>query len=365
MKQPSNPLERLTELAQEKSSDRRRELLREVTDLFFQSDQPHSGSVSGHFDTILSTITEEMDVAFRREIANRFANTNNAPVRLVQQLAKDDFDVAEPVLRHSPVLSDVDLTNIVDDNSQDHIRAISTRSEISEQVTGAIVAKGDTRTLVTLTQNQGARFSRNTMQVLVDKSESHTELQSPLVNHKDLPPDMLNEMYFFVEERLRQRIIERNDNTPPEELERAFKLARSQICGSMDLPSDFKEAQQFIEAKKLRKHLTPTLLAELARNKQYTHFYLAFAEMTELDFETAQRVWEPDKTEAVAIVCKASNLPRDLFATLVVLFSKDGAKDLSAIKTLGRIYDGIPNNTAERTMRFWKMRKHTQHSKAA
>ncbi len=365
MAENPNHIERLLELAHEKSSERRRELLREVTDIFFAPKQTHSNETSENFDKILSSITSEMDVEFRKEIATRFAKADNAPSGFIRQLAQDHIEIAEPVLRHSQVLNDNDLTRIVDDQDQAYLRVISARANISEQVTGAIIANGDDRTLVKLTQNQEARFSRNSMATLVSKSETQKDLQSPLVNHKALPPDMLNEMYFFVEDKLRQRIVERNDDTPEEELERAFAQARSNICGLSGQPADFEDARQFIDAKKLRKKLTPVLLAELARNNQHTRFFLAFAEMTGLDFDTARRVWEPGKTEAVAIVCKASNLPRDLFATLIVLISQDSAADLSKIKTLGRTYDEIPKSTAERTLRFWKMRKTAQQPAAA
>ncbi len=365
MAKQSNQLGRLMDLAHEKSSERRRELLREITDLFFEPDHAHTKETSNHFNDILTSVTQEMGVEFRKEMANRFAKKDNAPSGFIRHLARDDIDVAEPVLRHSPVLSDLDLTDIVADRNQDHIRAISSRKNLSECVTGAIVAKGDSQTLVKLTQNQGARFSRDSMATLVRRSETQKDLQSPLVDHKDLPPDMLNEMYFFVEEKLRQRIVERNDNTPKEELDRAFAQARSSICGSPGLPEDFADARTFVDTKKNSNKLTPPLLASLARNNQHTHFYLAFAELTGLDFDTARRVWEPGKTEAAAIVCKASNIPKDLFSTLVVLISKDNNADLSVIQSLGRIYEMIPKNTAERTLRFWKIRKTTQQSTAA
>ena len=361
----SKPLSRLLDLAYEKSSVRRRELLRDVTDLFFEDEKPHSDILTQHFDEILSSITTEMDMEIRKEIANRFAKSSQAPAGLIEKFAKDDIEVAAPVLQHSPVLSDSTLTRLVSDHSQAHMRAISSRPGLSKTVTGAIVANGDTQTLVTLTQNQGAQFSRESMETLVNKSETETDLQSPLVNHQALPPDLLNDMYFFVEERLRKRIIERNQETPPEELERAFAMARERICGSTALPADYEEAARFIETQKLRKQVTPVLLAKLARNGEQTRFLLAFAELTGLDFETACRVWEPGKTEAVAIVCKASDLPRDLFATLVVLMCKDGSKDISDIQSLGQVYEDIPKTVAERTLRFWKMRKHAKATDAA
>ncbi len=361
----TNPFERLTELAREKSSTRRRELLREVTDMFFDANTGHSEATDQHFDEILSTITREMDAGIRQEIAARFAHAQNAPAGLIHQLADDEINVSGPVLRHSPVLDDGALTRIIESRGQDHMRAIGARKSLSETVTGALVARADTPTLVALTQNQGARFSRQSMETLVSKSETEKDLQAPLVNHAALPPDLMNEMYFFVEERLRQSIMERNAALPKEELERAFAQARSRICGDGDRPEDFEDASHFIKAKKLRKQLTPILLAELARNNQRTHFYLAFAELTGLDFDTARRIWEPGKTEAVAIVCKASGLPRDLFATLVVLMNKDGVNDISAIKALGRTYDEISKDTADRVLRFWRMRKSTQAPAAA
>ncbi|MDQ7018085.1 MAG: DUF2336 domain-containing protein [Robiginitomaculum sp.] len=361
----SKPLSRLLDLAHEKSSVRRRELLRDVTDLFFEDEKPHSDVLTHHFDEVLSTITAEMDVEIRKEIANRFAKSSQAPIGLIGKFANDDIEVAAPVLQHSPVLSDGELAKLVSDHGQAHMRAISSRPTLSETVTGAIVANGDTQTLVTLTQNQGAQFSRESMETLVNKSETETDLQSPLVNHQALPPDLLNDMYFFVEERLRKRIIERNQETPPEELERAFAMAKKRICGSTALPADYAEAVRYIEAQKLRKQVSPVLLAKLARNGDQTRFLLAFGELTGLDFETACRVWEPGKTEAVAIVCKASDLPRDLFATLVVLMCKDGSKDISDIQSLGQVYEDIPKAVAERTLRFWKMRKHAKATDAA
>ncbi len=357
--------DRLLDLAQEKSSERRRELLREVTDLFFDDETQSFGSTGKHFDDILSTITKEMDTELRKEIATRFARTSTAPPGLIRQLAHDDIEVSDPVLRHSPVLSDVDLTNIVADRGQIHMRAISARTRLSEEVTGAIVAKGDTNTLIALTKNSGASFSRDSMETLVSKSEKQNALQAPLVNHKDLPPDLLNEMYFFVEDRLRERIMERNAKIPEAELDRAFAQARNQICDKDQKPADFDEARAFVDAKKLRKTLTPALLAELARRNHMTRYYLAFAELTGLDYDTAMRVWTPGKGEAAAIVCKATNFPRDLYATLTVLMSKSESTGLSAISAISDAYDSIPKSTAERTLRFWQMRKSTQDAKAA
>ena len=80
-------LNNLVELAKEKSSERRRTLLREVTDLFFE-ETPDSGSATSHkFDELLSSLAEQTAQDAREELSQRFADAPQAPRGLVLQLA--------------------------------------------------------------------------------------------------------------------------------------------------------------------------------------------------------------------------------------------------------------------------------------
>src|SRR5271170_3850974 len=99
-------LQHLLDLAREPSSERRRELLREVTDLFFVAADPSQSGELAMFDAILTQLSGEMEEAVRAELADRMADADAPPRALLRRLAADVIGVSEPVLTRSPALSD-------------------------------------------------------------------------------------------------------------------------------------------------------------------------------------------------------------------------------------------------------------------
>src|SRR5512143_2822175 len=125
----------LIALAKEPSSERRRELLREVTDLFFVGlDDHHEGEVS-LFDDILTQLSGEMEAQVKAELAQKMAPTPAAPRRLIRALAADpSLEVAAPILQASPSLTEADLLHVAQSRGQGHLQAISRRAQVPEAV---------------------------------------------------------------------------------------------------------------------------------------------------------------------------------------------------------------------------------------
>ncbi|KPF74992.1 hypothetical protein IP78_13900, partial [Brevundimonas sp. AAP58] len=84
-------------LAQEPSSEKRRALLRELTDHFFGSTQ-RTAAEDALYDSVLSDLTAEMETAVRAELSARFALSPDAPRGLIRRLANDEAAVAAAVL---------------------------------------------------------------------------------------------------------------------------------------------------------------------------------------------------------------------------------------------------------------------------
>ena len=122
----TSKLHKLTELAKEKSSERRRTLLREVTDLFFDAPPKAGGGEMGQFDAVMQTLASQTAQHAREELSRRFADAPMAPERaLCMQLARDAIEVAGPILSKSGVLTEEDLVTIVHERGQEHMRAIA------------------------------------------------------------------------------------------------------------------------------------------------------------------------------------------------------------------------------------------------
>ena len=228
----------LIALAHETDSARRRDLLRGVTDLFFSGGR-HGPTEMALFDDVLGQLAGEMEVAVRAELADRMAHGSGAPVGLMSRLARDEIEVARPVLQHSWALSDADLLQVARTHGQDHLRAISQRHSVSAVVSEAIVERGDDQTLGVLLRNEGAELSRTAHEQAIDRAAVNPALHEAVVTRASLPVDLLNEMYFVVEAQLRDRILARNAKIDPAQLEAALSAGRKRVAlGDGALPAD-------------------------------------------------------------------------------------------------------------------------------
>ena len=185
-------LQDLIDLAKEPSSEKRRVLLREVTDLFFANPDRRGGELT-LFDDVLTQLAGEMEEAVRVELAVRLAPTPSPPFKLVRTLAADEaIAVAQPILEGSPALTDEDLVAVAMKRGQAHLKAISRRPIISVAVSDVIVERGDDETLGVLLHNDGAQLSRQAHEAAVDRAGANPDLQEAVVNRRDLPVDLRN-----------------------------------------------------------------------------------------------------------------------------------------------------------------------------
>ena len=365
MSETGSRLHDLIALAQEPSSERRRELLRGVTDLFF-STEPHGAGEMGLFDAVMGKLAAEMEVAVRAELSARMSDADTAPLGLLRALAADEIEVSRPVLERSRALSDEDLVQLARTKGQDHLRAISRRPTVSTVVSDAIVERGDDDTLGLLLRNTGAELSRKAHERAVDRAVSNPDLHEAVVGREQLPIDLLNEMYFVVEARLRDRITSANAAIDPAQLEAALSAGRKRVAlGDGALPADYAEAEAAIRALIAKGEMGPRVLAAMLRNRETTHFLIALAELADIDFHTARRILERRELDALAIVCKAADFDRSLFLTFTVLILDRADDAMTRAKSYGDLYNNLPRDTAMRTIRFWRMRRTTGDVAAA
>lgn len=364
MSQISPRFSKLLQLAGESSSEKRRELLRDVTDLFFATTDTRTDREAELFDNILCSIAQEMPQEALVSLSRRFATAADAPQELVKRLAQDVIEVAQPVLTRSRQLSDEDLIGIVLARSQEHIRAVAVRSRVSSSVSDAIVQRGDDQTLGVLVANEGARLSRSALETVVDRARINPELQEGVVHRRDMPLDLLNELYFDVQQRLREAILERNAAMDPAELDAALLRARGRLRQEAQAVSDdLRKAEKDVRALSNAGRLDGASLLGFHRAEKPHHFLAGLAEMTGLDYESVRSILRKRDLDALAMICRASEMERALFVSLAVL-CEGGEAGMRRAEEFGKLYAQVPAEAAQRAMRFYRVRKTSEHKAA-
>jgi uncharacterized protein (DUF2336 family) len=163
---------------------RRDALLRELTDIFLQSQRnPREREL---FDEIADQVLEFVDAPARQHFAERLAMRADAPRRVVVRLAGDAIAIAAPLLARSPVLTDDDLIALARERSQDHLAAIARRAALPASVTDVLIARGRTDVLEAVAANPAARFSPSGSEALVDKARERETLWRRLARRRDV-----------------------------------------------------------------------------------------------------------------------------------------------------------------------------------
>ena len=354
---PGSRLHDLIRLASEPSSENRRALLRDLTEHFFGSPS-RTATEDDLYGSVLSTLSADMETAVRAELSARFAVALDAPRSLVRRLAHDEASVADAVLRASTVLTDEDLLGVVRAKGQDHLRAVSARPSVSEALSDVIVERGDDETLGTLLRNDGARLSRTASETAVARAKVNPDLHAATVERASLPADLLNEMYFVVEARLRQRILEQNASMDPVLLESALAAGRARVATDDGaLPADYAESLAYVDELRAANQLSPQMLARFLRSGSRTPFLIALAQLADIDFHTAAQIVERRELDALAVVCKAADLDRALFLTYAVVILNDDGDAMTKAHGYARLYGELNRDAALRTLRFWRMRR--------
>src|SRR5262249_34594036 len=103
--------------------------------------------------------------------------------------------------------------------------------------------------------------------------------------------------------------------------------------------------------------LVPPVLVTLLRQGpgKRTAFVLAFARLAEVNHELVEKLVTNADLDALAMLSRGTGFDRALFVTLAMLLAGKDAP-MGRIREFGELYNSVPQEAAQRAIRFWKMR---------
>lgn len=356
MAAPANNFALLLDLAKEGSSEKRRELLRQITDVFLADPPERSDREAQLFDEIVVAVAADLETQVRIELAKKVAASNVPVQRTARRLAMDVIEVARPVIEGSRALTETDILDVIQQKSQDHMLAVTKRPDIGEKVSSALVAKGEDRVVASLLENRTARMDRKTFEAVADRAQVSPVLHAPFVRNQHVPLDLLNNVYLKVEGGLRREIMRKFHGVSPAELEAALEASRNHLSAAYGaLPDDYQAAKDRVDTLDKRGGLKPPVLVQLLRENRRTDFYVAFSRLVDVEFDLTRRLVEAKDIDALAMLCRGAGFDRGLFVTITLLLADEGG-GLSKTEEYGKLYEQVPVAAAQRALRFWKVR---------
>jgi uncharacterized protein (DUF2336 family) len=341
------------------SAGKQAEILRRVTDLFLAGADQYSDEHVDLFDGVISRIAEKIETKARAELAHRLAPADNAPPNTVRMLARDEsIEVAGPILSLSNRLSDDDLLAIASDNSQDRLLAISKRPTVSEKISDVLVTHGNRDVVLSVTQNEGARFSDAAYGKLVDRSINDEVLAICVSMRKDIPQEHFNALIAKASEVVFEKLTASNPDAVYEVHKVLTDITGQDASAQPRQKRDYREAAaQFDMVRRSGAPVDP-VVCEYAAKGQFEETVAALSALCQAPSKLIESVMNDSRAESdfALILAKAAGLSWATAKQICILRRKAFRYSPQSIEAARHSFDRLQTATAKRLVRFYNER---------
>ncbi len=161
--------DQLEELARIKEPEGRSRLIRTLVGEYARSEDHNPTEMERElFSRIVLSVFDQLDRSARYELVVRLAKTDRIIPDLADRLAQEDYELSEPVIECSPVISQPMLMQIAKSGGDDKRLAAARRSDLSEETTDTLIARSSRDVVHMLLDNLDAPFSvKGTLALLI------------------------------------------------------------------------------------------------------------------------------------------------------------------------------------------------------
>lgn len=357
MLQQASIIAELEDAIRSGSSDKRVNTLRQVTDLFLNDGERLTDDQVKVFDDVLCHLVTRVEDRVKAELGGRLAHLDFAPAGVIERLARDDeIAVASPVLSTSKRLTTSTLVDIARTKGQDHLFAISGRTNLPETVTDVLVERGERKVIRNLANNATARFSEVGYTGMLAHAEADDELTEIIGLRVDLPVKYLRELLQRATEAVRARLAALAPPELQEEIKRVLAAIADKARGDTGPTRDFSVAEAAVKRMKGMNELNDAAIARFASGKKFEEVCAAIALLNNsAPTELVAKVLEGPRADLVLIPCKSAGL---LWTTAEAVLRHRPSKrpiDDATLRVASADYSKLSLDTAQRTLRFWML----------
>jgi uncharacterized protein (DUF2336 family) len=312
---------------------------------------------------ILVEMLNEATTAERARVARRMCQLVEAPNNLLRRLLLDEVEVARALLEDSNALSDADLVAVVMNADTEHRKLVARRRDLAEIVGEALMERAEPTVTLALLRNETAKLSQPTMDVVVAATRDEPGLIPHVLRRPELIPSQAYVMFWWCEAEARRTILQRfavSREVLQETAGDVFPIAAAENWQD----GSSRKALQFIERRQRNRAAidkSPYESLEEAVREAQRGLTREIAEeisyLSGIKPMTGAKILADDGGEPIAILCKATGLPkaavRAIWRGLRRPETDAAGAILPALERVMITYDSMAVDRAQTVLRYW------------
>lgn len=305
----ATPLHATPVLAGDNDLDVRMALAKRLLDLLPDIGPEKHSQLYAFVVQALGTLALDEVLKVRKALSSTLKDHAHTPPKIAAQLAKDiEREVSEPILKFCAALSDEDLIDILKGHPQNWaIEAIAQRNTVSESVSKAVIETDHAPAGKMLLENEGAMITQVLLEQIVERARTLPEWHEPIAMRKNLSGEMAKMMAEFVDTKVRDLLINRED-LDQETIEEISVVVRRRIDFAGDAEKTGESAILRVARMAREGRLNEEALSDAMAMRDNDFVYAALAHMMKTNAQNIEKVFEMGAPKAIVSVSWAAGL---------------------------------------------------------
>lgn len=259
------------------------------------------------YDQALLELVDLVEAETRRVAAQRIAELDRAPTGLVRRLARDDeITVAAPILSKSPLLTDEDLIEICQSQSDLHLMAVAERRILTAIVSEALVERGSTSVKIQLANNPGANLSSLSYIKLTNQSAGNYLLWTTLSKRDNLPQAISQRLVVIAKSKIKEKLAKEGRADLAEKLEMATDIASKRVSQSIiEIDTDYEAAAHRLQQKLNHGRLDESLVRRYALEDRFADAVVSLAALSGFRHDCIAEWMTGSNLDPLLVIAKA------------------------------------------------------------
>lgn len=255
---------------------------------------------------ILDLLLKDVEKRVRQALAEEVSTSDTLPREVALSLARDEIDIARPMLENSSVLTDDDLQDIVRTHAMQYALAVAGRERLSERLTTTLAEVGDSQVVRRMICNAGAELSEKTLQSVAASHRSDPEVQSGLIRRPALPYELVDQLVDDIGNRLEWELVKKRRMSAVEarQLMRAVRDKATLNIVAREYGSN--QIERDLRRRMSEGELGPDEILIHLRDGEVRHVEAGLAVLAGTDFDHARAMlYGPDRRKIAALCLRA------------------------------------------------------------
>jgi uncharacterized protein (DUF2336 family) len=312
---------------------------------------------------LLVEMLREADAPERTRVARRLSSLSEIPTTLCRLLLRDAIEVSRELIEAAQHLSDGDLIDCIRYTDVEHRHLIAGRRGVNEMVAEALAEGAEPVVIDALLKNDLAVLSPACVELITAATRDYPQFIPNLLRRPELRPSHAYALFWWANADCRRIILQRfavSREILQDAASDVFAIATEE--GWQDPLS--RKALQFIERRQRNRaaidkspfdsldEAVAAAMKGLTREVAEEISYLSG-----LKPMTGAKIFTDTGGEPLAILCKATGLPRNAILALWRSLRRPETDETGAIteglERVMRTYDMIAVDRAQTVLRYW------------